>query len=330
MNADYRVVLYKNEADADANTTVNAEWNVDGMPYEVGDASTASTAVTVLDTTLQALNDYDRSPLFVNVTDFTAGAPPHVITIASDRNPGATLTRYWKMSADGTVAAAVVSARSSTSVTINESLLSTDTIFMGDDTNRNIHDGDPLDIRTRIGVYSTTEADAITDLKLVKTANLSDVANAATARSNLDVYSTQVSNPSGMVQYFAMSTAPTGWMKANGAAVSRTTYATLFTAIGTVFGVGDGSTTFNLPDLRGEFIRGWDDGKGTDTGRVFGSSQADEFKSHTHTIYDGDSATDGAYFDAASGSIQRTNTTNATGGTETRPRNIALLACIKY
>ena len=174
------------------------------------------------------------------------------------------------------------------------------------------------------------ELDTQDALKLVIANNLSDVADAATARSNLDVYSTQVSNPSGMVQYFAMSTAPTGWMKANGAAVSRTTYATLFTAIGTVFGVGDGSTTFNLPDLRGEFIRGWDDGKGTDTGRVFGSSQADEFKSHTHTIYDGDSTADGAYFDAASGSIQRTNTTNATGGTETRPRNIALLACIKY
>lgn len=189
MNADYRVVLYKNEADADADTTGSAEFNVNGMPYEVGDASTASTAVTVHDTTLQALSDYDRSPLFVDGTDFTAGAPPHVITIASDRNPGAALTRYWKMSADGTIAAAVVSARSSTSVTVNESLLSTDTIFMGDDTNRNIHDGDPADIRTRISVYSTTEADAVTDLKLVKTANLSDLASAATARTNLDVYS---------------------------------------------------------------------------------------------------------------------------------------------
>lgn len=78
---------------------------------------------------------------------------------------------------------------------------------------------------------------------------------------------------SGMVAAFARNTAPAGWLKANGAAVSRTTYAALFAAIGTTFGVGDGATTFNLPDLRGEFIRGWDDGRGIDSGRAFGSLQ---------------------------------------------------------
>ncbi len=79
--------------------------------------------------------------------------------------------------------------------------------------------------------------------------------------------------PAGMVNWFAMTSPPSGWIKANGAAVSRTTFAALFTAIGTTFGVGGGSTTFNVPDLRGEYIRGFDDAKGTDTGRVFGSSQ---------------------------------------------------------
>ena len=54
----------------------------------------------------------------------------------------------------------------------------------------------------------------------------------------------------GQVAAFAMDTPPTGWLVANGAAVSRTTYAELFAAIGTVWGSGDGSTTFNLPDLR--------------------------------------------------------------------------------
>ena len=63
--------------------------------------------------------------------------------------------------------------------------------------------------------------------------------------------------PSGMVLYFANSTVPTGWLQCDGSAVSRTTYANLYAAIGTVYGAGDGSTTFNLPDTRGQFIRGW-------------------------------------------------------------------------
>ena len=77
--------------------------------------------------------------------------------------------------------------------------------------------------------------------------------------------------PSGTVFHFAGQTAPAGWLKANGAAVSRTAYAALFAAIGTTYGAGDGRSTFNLPDLRGEFIRGWDDGRGIDRGRALGS-----------------------------------------------------------
>lgn len=88
--------------------------------------------------------------------------------------------------------------------------------------------------------------------------------------------------PPGVISYTAASSAPTGWLKANGAAVSRTTYAKLFAAIGTDYGAGDGSTTFNLPDLRGYHIRSLDDGRGVDSGRVRGSTQADQNKSHNH------------------------------------------------
>lgn len=132
--------------------------------------------------------------------------------------------------------------------------------------------------------------------------------------------------PAGAVAHFAMSTAPSGWLKANGALVSRTTYAALFAAIGTTFGAGDGATTFKLPDLRGEFLRGWDDGRGVDAGRVMGSWQADEFKSHSHTVAQGSTAGSVASFMDATGTTQ----TQATGGAETRPRNIAMLACIKF
>ena len=90
--------------------------------------------------------------------------------------------------------------------------------------------------------------------------------------------------PSGAVLYFSGRTAPAGWLKANGAAVSRTAYAALFAAIGTTYGAGDGRNTFNLPDIRAEFIRGWDDGRGVDAGRVFGSAQAHALQSHQHGL----------------------------------------------
>jgi phage-related tail fiber protein len=152
--------------------------------------------------------------------------------------------------------------------------------------------------------------------------------------------------PAGTVIYHAANTPPTDFIKANGAAISRTTYSGLFTSIGTTFGVGDGSTTFNVPDLRGEFPRGWDDSRGIDSGRAFGSAQTDAMQGHRHNT-----TLDGNYFkndgilgpgsngwsDQPSGGQTKTGnpTTDGSNGTprtaaETRPRNIALLACIKY
>lgn len=87
----------------------------------------------------------------------------------------------------------------------------------------------------------------------------------------------------GMVAAFAMTAAPTGWLKCNGAAVSRTAFARLFGWLGTHYGAGDGSTTFNLPDMRGLFPRGWDDGRGLDAGRAFGVYQDMMIHSHAHT-----------------------------------------------
>jgi len=94
-----------------------------------------------------------------------------------------------------------------------------------------------------------------------------------------------VGNFIGSVWWFALPNAPAGFLKANGAAVSRTTYARLFARIGTTFGAGDGSTTFNLPDLRGMFVRGLDEGRGIDAqgGRALGSVQAHTLASHNHT-----------------------------------------------
>ncbi|MEN9362163.1 MAG: hypothetical protein RL095_3698 [Verrucomicrobiota bacterium] len=157
--------------------------------------------------------------------------------------------------------------------------------------------------------------------------------------------------PPGAVMPFAQATPPAGWLSANGALVSRTgTYAALFAAIGITYGPGDGVSTFQLPDLRGEFIRGWDNGRSIDTGRALGSAQTDDFKSHSHLngvadnpyasgtsghVY-GESSTDmpglaEGYADTtgSSGTLKQ-GYTSATGGSETRPRNIALNYCIKY
>jgi microcystin-dependent protein len=140
--------------------------------------------------------------------------------------------------------------------------------------------------------------------------------------------------PVGSISMYAANTAPTGWLECNGGAVSRTTYAGLFAAIGTVFGSGDGSTTFNVPDMRGEFARGWDNSRGIDPARAFGSAQADELEAHVHSV------TPPAATDDTGAGLTTTGTggaeaitpynTASTGGTETRPRNIALMFIIKF
>lgn len=106
--------------------------------------------------------------------------------------------------------------------------------------------------------------------------------------------------PSGAVVAFAGGTAPEGWLLCDGSAVSRTQYASLFAAIGTAHGSGDGATTFQLPDYRGRFLRGVDDGQkrdpdaltrtaaapGGNAGDAVGSLEDDAFASHTHGVTD--------------------------------------------
>jgi microcystin-dependent protein len=137
-------------------------------------------------------------------------------------------------------------------------------------------------------------------------------------------------NPTGTVITFASVTAPNGYLVCDGAEISRTEYENLFNVIGDTFGVGDGTNTFNLPDLRGEFIRGFDGGRGIDSNREFGSFQGDEFKSHTHGYESGvDDLTLSPGSNLNTRMVQ-SKQTQSTGGAETRPRNIALQYCIKF
>ena len=152
----------------------------------------------------------------------------------------------------------------------------------------------------------------------------------------------------GAISLHAGNAAPSGKIKANGALLSRVTYAPLWTyaqssgnlaasdaawTSGSLFGQfspGDGSTTFRIPYVNGYFFRAWDDSRGVDIGRGIGTSQADDLKAHTHTQ---NALADWSFLDVGSAvqvALSGTANTGSTGGGETRPKNIAFLACIKY
>lgn len=148
--------------------------------------------------------------------------------------------------------------------------------------------------------------------------------------------------PVGTTIEWRTATVPDDYLECDGSAISRTTYASLFAVIGTMYGVGDGSTTFNIPDDRGEFKRGFDNTAGNDpdaasradrgdgtTGDNIGTKQSDEIGSHTHsakTTTNNPNVTTGGTAIAG----WSDGDTGATGGNETRPRNISVIYCIKY
>jgi microcystin-dependent protein len=255
------------------------------------------------------------------------------------------------------------------------------------DTRVTTNEGDISSLDTRV----TTNEEDISSLDTRVTTNEEDISSLTSA------VSTAIS--AGAVMTFATPSAPAGWLKADGSAVSRSEYPNLFLAIGTLYGAGNGSTTFNLPDLRGEFVRGLDDGRGVDSFRTLGSFQIDVNKEHNHnwgnistgangghshttpnhthtltdpghthqvTIFEWNSRQEvdsGSFYkqvwnsqksvtyttassttgiSIASGGGGTTNSVNnhshtipltatsVTGNNEARPRNIALLYCIKY
>ena len=177
--------------------------------------------------------------------------------------------------------------------------------------------------------------------------------------------------PTGSVFCIAVASVPTGYLECNGAAVNRTTFAALFAIIGTQYGAGNGSTTFNLPDLRGEFIRGFDNGRGVDSGRSIATSQSDQNEAHTHSAgslstanhnmtgtitrisesFESSGSASGVFSkqtgfsaantpgrpdsnDAGQVTLSSNHTHSVSGntgseGTESRPRNIAMMYIIK-
>jgi microcystin-dependent protein len=184
------------------------------------------------------------------------------------------------------------------------------------------------------------------DLEVIFTLLFTAITNMIT-----NAISAMITVPTGTILSLAQATTPTGYLLCDGSAVSRTTYSNLFAAIGTTYGAGNGTTTFNLPDLRGVFIRGLDLSKGYDPSRAIGTYQVDGFGSHIHSITDPTHAhaplagsnfiTSPGNWNGSTGSYGNYNggtttasastgiTINSTGISETRPKNVALYPVIK-
>jgi len=167
-------------------------------------------------------------------------------------------------------------------------------------------------------------------------------------------YAINASFPAGTIVAYMGTNPPAGWLLCDGLPVSRSNYARLFNVIGIANGSGDGSTTFNLPDLRGNFLRGLDGTAGVDpdkavrvaaqpggnTGNALGSLQTEQLKNHSHAngnfgrvlqLNTGGAATASAT-DVTAGEPDIINSAPMTGGggNETRPRNIYANFIIKF
>lgn len=202
----------------------------------------------------------------------------------------------------------------------------------------------------------THTASAITDLGTAATRNVGTAANNVVALDSTAklpaVDGSQLTGvggtPTGSVIAFAGSTAPSGWLLCFGQAVSRTTFAALFAALGTTYGAGDGSTTFNLPDLRGRVVAGEDDMGGTSANRltnqtggidgdILGATGGAEthtltiaqMPSHSHTL-SANASTAGSGFATAMASNTSINLTTSAQGSGAAHNNVQPTIILNY
>lgn len=143
----------------------------------------------------------------------------------------------------------------------------------------------------------------------------------------------------GEIKTMPVNTVPDGWLSCNGSAISRTTYSKLFSKLSTTYGVGDGSTTFNLPAINGSgrFIRG----SGGNAAAI-GTAQADQFQGHNHNYTSNGQAGGAGPFQRTGNLATQVDSAYMGGpnefstygvprvGNETRPANYAMVFCIKY
>ena len=218
------------------------------------------------------------------------------------------------------------------------------TVVRGD----HVHPSDttraPLASPTFTGVPAVTGAPPATGTSTTQIATTAFVTTALAAVA---------ATPAGSVSWFAGSSAPTGWLHCNGQSLVRAVWPALFAAIGTTYGYAD-ATHFNVPDLRGEFVRGLDGGRGVDDSRTLGSRQKGTFIAYDAPtdagVWGAKASSNSAagrtqigcdeidaadYSGVSFSSLGGASVSTLTGATEgnggaARPRNVALLPIIKY
>jgi len=145
--------------------------------------------------------------------------------------------------------------------------------------------------------------------------------------------------PVGSIVAFPVDSPPPGFLELDNSVKSSATYPDLSAYLGSKFNKGDeGVGNFRLPEARGEFLRGWDHGRGVDAGRGLGSWQADDNKAHAHTVTRMQAFANATGSNPSAVVVDNGNTAvitnfaagfNSSGGAEARPRNIAVMWCIK-
>jgi microcystin-dependent protein len=183
------------------------------------------------------------------------------------------------------------------------------------------------DVSAPLWIDKATGAVNIKNLNVGAIKNIIDEGTEGTSNANRNYI------PPGAIMMFSSMTIPEGWLECNGSEQLISDYRELYNIIQQIYKTNSGldvTTKFQLPDLRGMFVRGWDNGRGVDVGRNLGTSQDDELKSHAHTWTAGSTDNTGTSPGAAGGILNNNFTTNSVGGTETRPKNLALVYCIKW
>ena len=245
------------------------------------------------------------------------------------------------------LAANAVTTAQITNASITSAKIATDTIIAGNIAAGAVGTSEIADL----AVTTAKIADGqITSVKIADdTITGADIAAGTITLTNLIAAVQQALVPPGTIVAYGGETAPAGWLLCNGASFSRSTYPSLFTAIGTAFGTAS-STVFNVPDFRGRFLRGWDSATARDpdranraamitggnTGDKVGSIQSDEFRSHAHSMNFNTSGYNVGYNNAQeslgwarNNGIVASSTANS-GGNETRPLNANVNYIIKF
>ena len=179
----------------------------------------------------------------------------------------------------------------------NGDMLKIDTAINSAKTVADTATADIVTLTTSVSTAQTTADTAVTNAATAQTTangavtNIGDLTNLqTTSKTNLVTAINELIQPAGTIIAYAGSTAPDGYMLCDGSAVSRSIYSRLFTAIGTTYGTGDGSTTFNVPNLKGKVVVGYNSSDsdfnslGNTGGEKTHTLTVDEIPSHDHDI----------------------------------------------